>query len=121
MANDYVDKITLQNGNVYDIKGGTKLYKHVVSVGQNYEEYAFEFISTDAIAYTSSTFNYSGLFGKVVSFIPKSYAGGGKIVLGISQGTGQYGEIIFLSTNNSTVEKYALGSLNIRSDTVTEL
>ena len=31
MPNDYIDKITLNNGTTYDIKGGTKLYRYYVT------------------------------------------------------------------------------------------
>lgn len=121
MANDYVDKITLQNGNVYDIRGGTKLYKHVVKVGQNYEEYAFELITTDATQYTSSTFDYSGIKDKLVTFCPIGYAGGSQFLIGVGTATGPKGDFIFINSNNNTIYDYSLANVYVRSDTVTEL
>lgn len=150
MSNDYVKTITTSDGTTYDIRdarlivtaadagkvvivdssgnltlseisGGTKLYKHEVSVGASYEEYKFEFVSTDKTPFTSSTFNYSGLYGKVMYFIPKVYTGANIIVLGYGQRTGPLGELTTIKATDGTIGSYSLSNVNVRNDTVTEL
>ena len=60
MANEYIDKITLNNGTTYDIKGGTQLYRHVIYAYKDTKgeitQYDIVIINTDSTPITKTTF-----------------------------------------------------------------